>query len=97
MNNPNFKRFASKMIVNNPYHHDFVFENATYFSLKKLFFASFDLLRIFFYVFVLVKVGMKAPQYILFKKNNYLNNPDFMLVNQAEYEKIKNPDSAVKN
>lgn len=96
MNNPNLRRATSKMIVNNPYHHDFVFENATYFSFKKLFFTSFDLIRIFFYVFVVVKVGMKAPQYLMFKRKNYLNHPDYLLINEAEYQKITNPESEAK-
>ncbi len=96
MNNLTLKRFASKMVVNNPYHHDFVNNEATYFNLKKLFFTSFDLMRIFLYVLFVVKVGMKAPQYLIFRKNNYLNNPDYMLIDQNEYERIRNGESAAK-
>lgn len=96
MNNQNLKRAASKMFVNNPYHHDFIFQEATYFSFKKLLFTTFDLVRIFFYVFVVVKVGMKAPQYLMFRKTNYLNHPDYMLIDQAEYERIRNAESAAK-
>jgi len=91
--NPNLRKAAQKMFVNNPFHHDFIFENATYFSFKKLFFTSFDLIRIFAYVFVAVKVGMKAPQYLMFKRRNYLNHPDYMMIDQAEYEKLTNKDT----
>lgn len=96
MNNPNLRRSASKMFVNNPYHHDFIFQDATYFSFKKLIFTSFDLVRVFFYVFLIVKVGMKAPQYVMFKRNNYLDHPDYMLIDQAQYEKIKKAQSEEK-
>lgn len=96
MNSSNIKRAASKMYINNPYHHDFVFQEANYFTAKKLFLTSFDLIRILFYMFVVVKVGMKAPQYLMFRRKNYLNHPDYMLINEAEYEQIRDAESVAK-
>jgi len=93
MNNPNLKRGAYKMMVNNPYHHDFVFNEATYFSFNKLFFTTFDLVRVFAFVFVVLKCGMKAPQYLMFKRKNFLNHPDYLLVDETEFDKLRNSES----
>ncbi len=92
MSNPNLKRGAQKIFVNNPFHHDFVFETASYFSFKKLFFTAFDLVRIFFYAYVTIKVAMKGPQYLMFKRSNFLNHPDYMLIDENEYEKMKSSE-----
>lgn len=93
MNNIILRRFTSKMNVNNPYHHGFSIIDADYFTVKKFIFAAFDLMRIYFYIFVVLKVGMKAPQYLMFRRKNYLNNPDYMLINPSE-SRNKDPDFA---
>ena len=71
-----------------PYHHDFHLghfnKTAADFGL-----ALFEFGRILFYVYFTVKVAVNLPSFILFRKKQFLNNPDYALCDQETYHKMQ--------
>ncbi len=77
-----------KFCSGTPYHHDFHPGNfnktALDFSL-----AMFEFGRIFVYVYLSMKIVVNLPSFILFRKNKFLNNPDYAICDVQTYQKIK--------
>jgi hypothetical protein len=84
----NLKTKKKMIEIHNPYHHNFELDYNFERSSKKIFFDVFDILRIFLAGFIVIKIGMKLPSYILFRRNKFENNPDFMICDQAEFERL---------
>ena len=80
----------SKIAVQNPYHHNFKANYDKERTTQKILFDMFDLARIFGAAFFIIKIGMKLPSYTLFRRTKYENNSDFMLCDQATFEKLEN-------
>ena len=79
-----------QLMVQNPYHHNFIFNFDKKRDTQKIIFDAFDLLRVFGVAFFIIKIGMKLPSYALFRRTKFENNPDFMLCDQAQFEKMEN-------
>jgi hypothetical protein len=91
--NPRFfdgKIIKKKIEIHNPYHHNFEYNLNFERTNKKIFFELFDILRVFGALFIAIKIGMKFPSYVFFRRNkeSYENNPDFMLCNQLEFQRL---------
>lgn len=79
----------NKMLkVENPYHHNFNYDFNFERTKKKIFFDVFDILRVFGAAFIIIKIGMKFPSYVIFRRTKFENNPDFMICDQAEFERL---------
>ena len=84
-----FKFTTQRMSVNNPFHHDFALNDPKYYTSSNFLVVAFDLGRIVLYMAITLKLVMKAPSFILFKRTNFLNNPDYMLIaNETEFNKL---------
>jgi hypothetical protein len=81
---------SERIEIQNPYHHNFKLNNSYLKkrSAEKTFFELFDLARILGLVFIVVKIGMKMPSYVFFRRTKFENNPDFMLCDQAYFEQL---------
>ena len=80
---------VKKIEFHNPYHHNFQLNYDEFSRDKtKMFFTAFDLFRVFGAAFVIIKIGMKLPSFILFRRSKFENNPDFMLVDQSQFEML---------
>jgi hypothetical protein len=77
-----------KFCSGTPFHHDF---NPGHFDKKPfdLGLAMFEFARIFFYVYFTFKVVTHSPSLIAFRKKNFLNNPDYMLLDAETFTKVK--------
>lgn len=86
------KKTKQKIEIQNPYHHNFKYNYGAQKNrdAEKIFFDVFDLARVFGAAFFVIKIGMKMPSYCLFYRTKYENNPDFMLCDQAQFEKFAN-------
>lgn len=87
--NSKLRQAAARMNINNPYHHDFLYNGEKYFNFRNLIFTTFDLVRVYVIAFILVKLTIKAPSFLFFCKTNYINNPDYMLVSQEDFIKLQ--------
>jgi hypothetical protein len=67
------------------YHHDFAPRSNIE---KRLFlFGLFDYLRILAYLYLGIKVGTHLPQFMLFTGRRHVNNPDYLMFSEADFEK----------
>ena len=80
----------TKLNFQNPYHHNFKLNYDKERDTQKILFDMFDLARVFGAAFFIIKIGMKLPSYTLFRRTKFENNPDFMLCDQAQFEKLEN-------
>jgi len=61
------------------YHHDFNPEHISSKTPLNLLLVNFDGLRVVFYLFAALSFTISLPAYVLFRSNNYVSNPDYLL------------------
>jgi hypothetical protein len=86
--NRSFYKIARKRFSHDEYHHGFrpgkIPEgNALNYSL-----IAFEALRITLYLYLGIRLLVKAPSFILFKKVKFDNNPDYLLHDQTSVEQV---------
>jgi hypothetical protein len=86
----NFTRKFSSSI--NPYHHDFNPGNLS--SNQAL--VAFDFLRIIFYSFLIAKISINSVSFLLFRKKNFQNNPDFAIIDEKTFLSLKSEKEVSK-
>ncbi len=79
------RRFCS----GTPFHHDFHPGNFDK-SSTDLALAMFDFGRIFLYLYLGLKFVTHTPALVVFRKTNFMNNPDYAICDEATYMKMKN-------
>lgn len=72
-----------------PYHHDYLPPQNLTKGVLGIALSSFDLARIFVYLWIGMKLINHSPSFIAFRKNKFLNNPDYRLCDPSTYEQIK--------
>ena len=77
-----FYRVAKKTFC---YHHDFVPKSGK--NRMQLATGFFDYVRILFYIYMSLKIGTHLPQLLLFTRRRHVNNPDYLLFSEADFEK----------
>ena len=68
------------------YHHDFVANQQLQKTKMKFALSMFDFARIIFYLYIGLNVGLHLPQYILYRRKNFKNNPDYLLFQEADFK-----------
>jgi hypothetical protein len=77
-----------KFCSGTPYHHDYLPPPQPS-GLLGIGLITFDFARIMLYVWLSMKLINHSFSFIAFKKNHFLNNPDYQLCNLETYEKIR--------
>jgi hypothetical protein len=67
------------------YHHNFAPRSIN--DRRVLLTGAIDYLRILFYLYIAIKVGTHLPQFLLFTRRRHVNNPDYLLFSEADFEK----------
>jgi hypothetical protein len=67
------------------YHHDF--HPKTKLGRELFLLGAFDFARILFYLYLAIKVGTHLPQFLLFGRRRHINNPDYLMFSDTEFEK----------
>lgn len=65
--------------TNYNYHHDFNPEYIAPNTSLNMSLVFFDGFRVTAYIAILMALAFSAPTYILFRKNKYISNPDYLL------------------
>jgi hypothetical protein len=78
-----FYRVAKKTFCS--YHHDFAPRGAN--AKNVLLTGALDYARIIFYLYLGFKIGTHLPQFLIFGRRRHVNNPDYMLFSESEFEK----------
>jgi hypothetical protein len=78
---------TGRRFFSNHYHHDFEPGHIPKTTLYNVGLVAFDGARLLLYLFLTIKLTMKAPSFIFFRKNKFTNNPDYMLYDQTTIEK----------
>lgn len=86
--NPLLRRFGKKTFCSlNHYHHDYVPGKQPK-NFLELSLGLFDFGRAMLYLFLITKVILTAPSFILFRKTKFSNNPDYALCDEATFTKL---------
>ena len=90
INSINLLKIQKAKFSNYNYHHDFNPEYISPNTSLNMFLVFFDGIRVSAYIGVLCILAFSAPTYILFRKNKYISNPDYLLDHKFEwYNQIK--------
>lgn len=77
------KRFSTE------FHHGFIPGHIPENTLRNALLGGFDTLRVVLYIALIYKAFVKAPSFILFRRSEFKNNPDFRLLDRESLEKLK--------
>lgn len=83
-----FKIARRKFCSGTQWHHDFhppEYSTAPFAESR----IKFDMMRIFIYLLIGLKITLHSASFILFRKTNFLNNPDYRLADKETFEKMK--------
>lgn len=70
------------------YHHDFVLGKQPEFKPFNSLLMAAEFGRIIFYVVLGIKVITQGPTFLAFRRNKFVNNPDYRLCDAQSFEKI---------